>query len=255
MTLHSLTRRPLLLVALAALLLAAPTASGQGARTGERKKPAAAAKAAPEKKGARSAASSWYALRVTRGDTGVIVTSLWSSGRNLRAEAVLSGVPIQQLVDGEWYYVIDGMRHTGMAVRRSPKALEQDLARPARRPFGNEGADLEARGAELVREEELGGRKAKVLRLTDAMGRHEVWVTDDESALPIRIDSTDRSSGVHIVTDYVDWLSEVDLPAAFFEPDPRIQIERLEYDDYVKRASRGPIGPAPVIFGDLLHGR
>src|SRR5690606_11137434 len=192
MTLHSLTRRPLLLVALAALLLAAPTASGQGARTGERKKPAAAAKAAPEKKGARSAASSWYALRVTRGDTGVIVTSLWSSGRNLRAEAVLSGVPIQQLVDGEWYYVIDGMRHTGMAVRRSPKALEQDLARPARRPFGNEGADLEARGAELVREEELGGRKAKVLRLTDAMGRHEVWVTDDESALPIRIDSTDR---------------------------------------------------------------
>src|SRR5690606_27196666 len=178
---------------------------------------------------------------VTRGDTGVIVTSLWSSGRNLRAEAVLSGVPIQQLVNGEWYYVIDGVRHTGMAVRRSPKALQQDLANPGARPFGNEGADLEARGAELVREEEVGGRKTKVLRLTDALGRHEVWVTDDESALPIRIDSTDRNSGVHIVTDYVDWLSEVDLPPAFFEPDPRVQIERLEYDEYVQRAARGPV--------------
>lgn len=255
-----MTLRTLLLAASAALLVAAPPAGAQGARAGERKaapkQEAPAAKAAPaKKKGARTPPTSWYALRVTRGDTGVIVTSLWSTGRTLRAEAVISGVPIQQIVNGEWYYVIDGMQHTGMAVRRSPKALQQDLARPAGRPFGNEGADLEARGAELVREEDVGGRKAKVLRLTDSLGRHEVWVTDDESALPIRIDSTDRSSGVHVVTDYVDWLSEVELPAAFFEPDPRIQLERLEYDEYVQRASQGPFGPAPVIFGDLLHGR
>jgi hypothetical protein len=87
------------------------------------------------------------------------------------------------------------------------------------------------------------------------MGRHEVWVTADDSALPIRIDSTDRESGVHIVTDYVDWLSAVELPAAFFDPDPRIQLERLEYDEYVQRATQGPVGPAPVLFGDLLHGR
>lgn len=242
--------RPIALALCATLLLPAAGAWAQARKT-EKKAPAK--KEAAQKKGARSAPTSWYALRVTRGDTGVIVTSLWSAGRNLRAEAVLGGVPIVQLVSGEWYYVIDGLRHVGMAVRRSPKALQADL-QPGR-PFGNEAVDLQARGAELIREEEVGGRKARVLRLTDQMGRHEVWVTDDASALPIRIDSTDRDSGVHIVTDYVDWLSELDLPPAFFEPDPRIQVERLEYDEYVQRSAQGPLGPAPVLFGDLLHGR
>jgi hypothetical protein len=243
--------RPIALALCAALLLAAPGASAQARKT-ERKAPA---KQEAAQKGAKGAPGSWYALRITRGDTGVIVTNLWSSGRSMRAEAVLSGVPIAQIVNGEWYYVIDAVRQVGMAVRRSPAALQADRARGAGRPFGNEAADLEARGAELVREEDLGGRKAKVLRLTDHMGRHEVWVTSDDSALPIRIDSTDRESGVHIVTDYVDWLSAIELPAAFFDPDPRIQLERLEYDEYVQRATQGPVGPAPVLFGDLLHGR
>jgi hypothetical protein len=248
-----MTLRAAALALAAACLLVAPGASAQGARSGE-KRPAAKQEA-PARGGRGAAApTSWYALRITRGDTGVIVTHLWSSGRSLRAEAVLQGVPIAQLVSGEWYYVIDGARQTGMAVRRSPAALQADLAGSAVRPFGNEAADLEKRGAERVREEEVGGRKLKVLRLTDARGRHEVWVTDDASALPIRIDSTDRESGVHIVTDYVDWLSALELPPAFFEPDPRIQLERLEYDEYLQRARRGPLGPAPVLFGDLLHG-
>lgn len=250
--------RPLALALCAGLLLAAPAAFAQARKPGERKaapkKEATEKQEAPAKKGARSTPTSWYALRVTRGDTGVIVTNLWSAGRNLRAEAVLSGTPILQLVSGEWYYVIDGMRQAGVAIRRSPKALQADLTGPVRRPFGNEAADLQTRGAELIREEEVGGRKARVLRLTDAMGRHEVWVTDDASALPIRIDSTDRESGVHIVTDYVDWLSALDLPPAFFEPDPRVQIERLEYDQYRQRTAEGRVGPAPVLFSDLLHG-
>jgi hypothetical protein len=246
-------RRPPVLVLLAACLLLAPDAGAQGARTGE-KKPAPKQEApAKPARGAQAAPTSWYALRITRGDTGVIVTNLWSSGRNLRAEAVIEGVPIAQLVSGEWYYVIDGARHLGIAVRRSPAALQADLTSKAR-PFGNEAVDLEKRGAERVREEDVGGRKAKVLRLTDHMGRHEVWVTDDASALPIRIDSTDRESGVHIVTDYVDWLSSIQVPPAFFEPDPRVQIERLEYDEYLQRSRQGPLGPAPVLFGDLLHG-
>ncbi|MEB2344030.1 MAG: hypothetical protein OZ948_04765 [Deltaproteobacteria bacterium] len=246
--------RPVVLALCASLALAAPAAWAQARKPGERKTPTKEAPAKKKEKGAESAPASWYALRVTRGDTGVIVTNLWSAGRSMRAEAVLSGVPIVQLVSGEWYYVIDGLRQAGIAVRRSPKALAADLGRDAGRPFGNEAADLKARGAELVREEEVGGRKARVLRLTDEMGRHEVWVTDDASALPIRIDSTDRSSGVHVVTDYVDWLSHMELPAPFFEPDPRIQLERLEYADYLERSSRGHVGPAPVLFGDLLHG-
>jgi len=245
--------RPLALALCALLLGAAPDAGAQ-ARSPEKKAPAKKEAPAP-RKGARAAPKSWYALRVMRGDTGVIVQNLWSAGRSLRAEAVLDGVPILQLVSGEWYYVIDGVRQLGIAVRRSPKALQADLSAPAGRPFGNEATDLQARGGELVREETVGDRKARVLRLTDQKGRHEVWVTDDPSALPIRIDSTDRDSGVHVVTDYVDWLSDMMLPPAFFEPDPRVQLERLEYDEYVQRASQGPVGPAPVLFSDLLHGR
>lgn len=249
-----MTLRPIAFALTALLLLGAADAGAQ-ARKAEKKAPPkkeAPAKAAKGEK-ARPTPKNWYALRVTRGDTGVIVANMWSAGRNLRAEAVLSGIPIAQIVDGEWYYVIDGLRQTGLAVRRSPAALQKDLT--AGRPFGNEAVDLAAKGAEVIREEEVGGRKAKVLRLTDSMGRHEVWVTDDASALPIRIDSTDRDSGVHIVTDYVDWLSEMELPPAFFEPDPRIQFERIEYDEYVERTAKGPVGPAPVLFGDLLHGR
>jgi hypothetical protein len=236
-------------LALAGLaLLAAPAAHAQ-ARKAEKKE------AAPRKAAAaRTMPTSWYALRITRGDTGLIVTNLWSAGRNLRAEAVLSGVPIQQLVSGEWYYVIDAVQQQGIAVRRSAAALRKDLEAPTARPFGNEAADLRARGAEPVRDEEVAGRKATVYRLTDSMGRHEVWLAEGESALPIRIDSTDRESGVHVVTDYVDWISSIALSPAFFEPDPRIQLERLEYDDYVQRAQQGPVGPAPVLFGDLLHG-
>lgn len=203
---------------------------------------------------AASGSAGWYALRITRGDAGVFVANFWSLGRRLRAEAVLSGVLIQQIVSGEWYYVIDAVRGEGIAVRRSAAALEFDRKHPTARPFGNEAADLVARGAEVVREEEVSGRKVQVHRLTDGQGRHEAWVTEDVSALPIRIDSTDRSSGAHIVTDYVDWLSAITPPETFFEPDPRVKIERIEYDEYLQRASREPLGPAPVLFGDLLHG-
>lgn len=243
-------------LALSALLCSAilpPTDADAQVRNQEKREKATREAAEPGT--GPSESDGWYALRITRGDTGVIVTHFWSRGRSLRAEAVLSGVLIQQIVSGEWYYVIDGVRGTGIAVRRSAEALQFDRTHPRARPFGNEAADLIARGAEVVRDEQVGGRKAKVHRLTDEQGRHEIWVTDDASALPVRIDSTDRNSGVHIITDYVDWLSAVQAPTAFFEPDPRIQLERIEYDEYMERASRERLGPAPVLFGDLLHGR
>ena len=44
------------------------------------------------------------------------------------------------------------------------------------------------------------------------------------------------------------------LDDAFFEPDPRVVLERLEYADYLARAPQGPVGPAPVLYRDLLHG-
>jgi hypothetical protein len=224
-------------------------------------KPAPKEKAAPatEKSRTEPAASpsgvpSWYAQRVSRGDAGLIVASLWSKGRLLRADTVISGVPITTIVNGEFYYVIDSARLVGMAVRRNTPALERDRTHPDERPFGREGVDLIAKGAELIRTESVAGRACKVFRLTDGMGRHEIWITDDETALPLRIDSSDRS-GARVLTDYVDWLSQLSLADSFFEPDPRVQIERLEYQEYMTRAAEGPVGPAPVLFGDLLHGR
>jgi hypothetical protein len=244
--------------ALALLVPAGPAvAQPKGASRPAKKEAAAPERAAPSAKKAPAPAASdtWYAQRVTRGDTGVIVASLWSKGRRLRADAVIGGVPIVTIVNGEFYYVIDGLRQVGMVVRRNLAALEVDRARPGERPFGGEGRQLVAKGAELVREEEIAGRNCQIYRLTDELGRHEVWVTADEAALPLRIDQSDRSSGARVVTDYVDWLRELDLPDSFFEPDPRIQLERLEYQEYLERSAAGPVGPAPVLFSDLLHGR
>jgi hypothetical protein len=233
----------------ARLFLLALALAGSLAAAEEKRSPK---KAQPEKP---TAAPTWYGQRFTHGDAGLIVAHLWSKGRKLRAETVLQGVPITTLVSGEFYYVIDGMRGTGIAVRRSAAALQEDRTRSGDRPFGTEGADLLAKGAELVREEKIAGRACKVYRLTDQLGRHEVSITDDKAALPLRIDSVDRDSGVHVVTDYVDWLREMELPDAFFEPDPRVQLVRMEYEEYLSRSSQGPVGPAPVLFGDLLHAR
>ena len=42
---------------------------------------------------------------------------------------------------------------------------------------------------------------------------------------------------------------------AFFRPDSGIEIALLTYQEYVdKQAAREPIGPVPVLYGDLLHG-
>jgi hypothetical protein len=198
----------------------------------------------------------WYAQRIMGGDTPIRVEQLWSKGRKLRSETVVAGYPVLTLVSGEFYYVIDPVKMVGLAVRRSPAALLVDRNKPAERPFGSEGEQLSASGAEKVRSDSLGGQACQVFRLTDERGRQEVWVTDSALRLPLRIDAIDRSSGAHVRTDYVGWLQgELDLPDSYFEPDPRVQLERLEYDEYVKRAAAGPVGPAPVLFRDLLHGR
>lgn len=233
-----------------ALLLAPGTALA--AKPSRKAKPSRR-EAAAKPGGAERA--SWYAQRITRGDTGIFIVTLWSKGRRMRAETIVAGVPILTLVSGEYYYVIDQVQKQGLAVRRSPAALAIDHEHPNARPFGTEGESLKARGAELVREEKIAGRSAKVFQLTDDRGQHRVWITADELALPIRIESTERATGVHVVTDYVDWLSGLSLPDDFFEPDPRVQIERIEYEEYLRRSSQGPVGPAPVLFSDLLHGR
>lgn len=235
--------RRALRAALLALLLLPLVAPAQAAD--EKKKDAKAPAKGP---------ASWYAQRITHGDTGVAVENYWSKGRKLRAEIVVQGASVHTIVAGEFYVIVDMTNQTGVRIRRSPKALALDAKKPNERPFGGEGEDLRAKGAEVVRSDNLGGRPCRVLRLTDDVGKREVWVSDDKKQLPLRIEFWARESGIHTTTDYLDWISDLALADSFFEPDPRIPLETVEYEDYLKRVGSGPVGPAPVLFAPLLHG-
>ena len=202
-----------------------------------------------------SGPATWYSQLISGGDTPLRVEYFWSKGRKLRSETVVGGYPLLTIVSGEFYYMIDPIQLSGIAVRRSPAALEADRVKPGQRPFGNEGDLMTSKGAEKVRDETLDGRSVQVFRLTDDRGKREIWITNDERRLPLRIDAFDRESGSHVRTDYVDWSGGLDLPDSFFEPEPRVQLEHIEYDEYVKRAAAGPVGPAPVLFRELLHGK
>jgi outer membrane lipoprotein-sorting protein len=194
----------------------------------------------------------WYAQALARGAAGLNVTHFWSKGPMLRAETVVAGHKVVTIVRGEWYYAYDGLTLQGLAIRRDPAAIAND--RVDRRPFGDEYRILTSQGAELVREETTLGRKTGVYRVTDDYGRRELWVTEDEDRMPLRIEVYERSSSRRRYTDYLNWQSGLFIPDAFFEPDPSAQLSRLTFDEYAKRsAEEGPVGPVPVLYTNLLH--
>jgi hypothetical protein len=233
--------------ALTALALAGGLPTGAPADDARDEKKRGAKEAAPE-----SGPPSWYAQALARGPGGLNVTHFWSKGPMLRAETVVVGHKVVTIVRGEWYYAYDGVLKTGMAIRRDPAAVARDA--PGRRPFGNEYESLVEQGAELVREENMVGRATGVYRITDDHGRRELWVTMDPQRIPLRIEIYDRKSSTERVTDYVNWQSALFIPDSFFEPDPSIELERIELDDYVKRSvEKGPVGPVPVLYTNLLH--
>jgi len=196
----------------------------------------------------------WYAQALARGGAGLNVTYFWSKGPWLRAETVVGGHKVVNIVKGPWYYTYDGLTKRGLAIRRDPKAEAQDA--PDRRPFGREYEILTGQRAELIREEDALGRKAGVYRVTDMRGRRELWVTEDEQRLPIRLEIYDRQTQEHRVTDYLNWQSALLIPDSFFEPDSDVQIERMDLDAYLNRTVReGPVGAVPVLYADLLHAK
>jgi hypothetical protein len=201
---------------------------------------------------AQETPSTWYAERVISGDTPPIVEHLWSKGSKLRAETVIGGHPILTLVDGQRYITVDRLSKTGVSIQRSSDAIRQDAERS--RPFGNEGSILQRAGGEKVSTEKVGGRPCDLYRLTNSEGRQEVCISQDQARLPLQLRVWRRKSGKEAVTRYLDWVSGIALPDAFFVPDSSVELEQLSYQDYLRRAGNEEIGPAPPLFRGLLHG-
>jgi hypothetical protein len=196
----------------------------------------------------------WYAQALARGEAGLNVTHFWSKGPLLRAETVVAGHKVITIVNGEWYYAYDGLTGRGLAIRRDPEARAKDS--PTRRPFGNEYDSLVRQGAELVREEDLMGRPTGVYRVTDELGKRELWATLDEQRLPLRIEIYDRRTSRRRYTDYVNWQTQLAIPDGFFQPEASARLERMELEEYLTRtATEGPTGPVPVLYANLLHVR
>lgn len=230
---------------LLALLLPLGLALPLGAQEGGAAKPAGKAATEPH---------TWYAQAMARGEAGLNVTHFWSKGHLLRAETVVAGHKVVTIVNGEWYYAYDGLTGRGLAIRRDPSARANDS--PTRRPFGNEYESLLKQGAELVREEDLLGRRTGIYRVTDQLGRRELWATMDEQHLPLRIEIYDRRTSKRRYTDYINWQSQLAIPDTFFQPDTWATLERMEIEEYLTRtATEGPTGPVPVLYANLLHVR
>jgi hypothetical protein len=235
-------RRPVLL--LAALAVAVTLGASENKKGDKKDK---------DDKGAKTP-TSWYARSLVQSDAGIIVWDYWSMGRKLRAETIVGGTPILTLVSGEFYTIVDMLTLRGVAIRRAPEALAADQTRAKERPFGREGEELIAKGAEFVRSENLSERPTRLYRLTDNRGKTEVWLTDDKRKLPARVLFHTRDTGERSTTDYIDWIADLPVDDAFFQPDPRAELERVEYADYLKRVETGTVGPAPVLFSNMLHG-
>jgi hypothetical protein len=215
---------------------------------------AAAPAPAREKQAKPTGLPTWYAQALTRGEAGLNVTHFWSKGSMLRAETVVAAHKIVTIVRGDRYYAYDGLTGAGISIRREPAVVAED--RPDRRPFAREYEILVKQGAELVREETLVNRRAGIYRVTDVHGRRELWVTQDELRMPLRIEIFDRDSGGQRIIDYVNWQSDLAIDDTFFAPDSRASLEEMDYSEYLRRSTeQGSVGPVPVFYTDLLFKR
>lgn len=195
----------------------------------------------------------WYAQAMAHSEVGINVTHFWSKGPALRAETVMAGRRIVTIVTSDTYYAYDGLVRTGLAVQRAPLSVQQDASRS--RPFGNEYFSLLRQGAEIVRSETLAGRTVEIYQVTNDDGRVRIWVPPDEKRLPLRLQVFRRATGQEFITDYINWQRGLPIVDEFFRPDPGISMLLMTYQEYVdKQAKREPLGPVPVLYGDLLHG-
>ena len=195
----------------------------------------------------------WYAQTLTLTSRSENVTHLWSKGSALRTETVIEGHKVVTIVSGSTYYAIDALRGTGLAIQRTADAIRADKRRA--RPFGNERQAILDQGGEKIGVEEVAGRPCDIYRVTDRRGRRQIWVTQGDPALPVRVEVFNRGTGDTRRVSYVNWRRGFEVLDAFFEPSPHIQLERMTYEEYVARSAEGVVGSVPVMYPELLYTR
>ncbi|MBW2240430.1 MAG: hypothetical protein JRH01_00455 [Deltaproteobacteria bacterium] len=194
----------------------------------------------------------WYAEKYAAGDVPISVEQLWSRGPLFRSETVIAGHPIVTLVRGDRYIIIDRLTQEGVSIERHPKALKESEA--GKRPFGVELDALLAAGGEFVREQDFAGNKCDLYRLTSQEGRREVCATQDDEKLPVLTRVWMRSTQRRAETRFVNWTRQVQVPEVFFDPDPRIVLRQISYQEYIDRVTKDLKLPAPPLYRNLLHG-
>lgn len=213
---------------------------------------ASVARAAPDAEAeAAEPTTSWYAASIARSGANFLMTHYWSKGSRLRSETVAGGHRLITIVDETTYYVIDPTSADALAIERSSLSIAGDAGRE--RPFADELTALLRGGGERVGEEELGGQKVDRYQLTNEGGRVQVWIRA-EFSLPVRVERYVRSSSAREQIDYLNWVRNLPIDDSFFEPPSGIEIERIGYEDYVKRSMTERLGPAPPFYAHLLHG-
>lgn len=198
------------------------------------------------------APETWFATAVVRGDVGMQMIDYWSRGPNMRARTLMSGHPITTIVFGGRYIAYDELTGKGIDIGRAPRAIAADANRL--RPFAFELDEVRAAGGERIEELVFGARKGEIWQVTDARGKRKVWVTVGTPRVPLRFESFERKGGTTIDIDYQNWIFDLEMPDPFFAPPPDVELERLEYDVYLKRSLEAPVGTVPVLYPDLLHG-
>ncbi len=223
---------------------------GLAAPAGAQEEPAAAA---PGGAGTPAPPPIWHVQAMTSSEsTPPTVTYFWSKGRSLRSLTVVAGRPVTTIVHKDQYYVVDELAGRGIAIQRSNRALEDD--REGGRPFAREFEVMIAGGAERVRTERFGTNQVDVYRLTDGTARREVWVPREGPQLPFRVEIFDRTRAETRRTEYLGWTRDLRVPDSFFEPDANADLDRMTYEEYLERSGKDLVGPAPVLYGTLLHG-
>ncbi|MDX2037823.1 MAG: hypothetical protein SFX72_14320, partial [Isosphaeraceae bacterium] len=88
----------------------------------------------------------------------------------------------------------------------------------------------------------------------DGAGKRTVWVTKAKPFVPLRAETFVRGSSDTITFDYSNWAFDLPMPESFFEIPSDVEVESLDYDEYMEKSAEGPVGPAPILYPDLLHG-